>query len=405
MTVVQRIAGTWVDEPSLEDAACPVCGRDSCENHLPASLTTPPLRFKSAAELVRAPRPVEIMEGVAWAGCLTVLVAESGTGKTFVLLSQAAAVSDGVPWHGRAVLQGSVAYFLFEGDAIGTRVAALMEIGGARTDHLYVERFHDPLSPHVTRDGETRSIGELTATATLDILKADIAAAGKPPIALLIIDTVRASLAGSEDSSEHVAAYLRAGRRLMATVPTAAAIFAHHAGWQDGDQQRKRERGSSAWRGNCDATLYLEAGDHDADRGETRLTLRTLKVRDAERPAPLHLIRRTVELPEMDRRGQPVTSCIIEQDRRSRDDRDAEALALVAREDHLTDVNTLRAIADHPDLATSQDRLRLLLGTRKTVVGTSLTRLVRKGWVLPGTRKQPYTLTDTGRATLLEGAP
>ena len=44
------------------------------------------------------------------------------------------------------------------------------------------------------------------------------------------------------------------------------------------------------------ATLYLEAGDYDAERGEAALTLRTLKVRDAERPAPLRLVRRRVEL-------------------------------------------------------------------------------------------------------------
>ncbi len=38
--------------------------------------------------LMSAPRPVEIIEGVAWAGCLSVLVSESGAGKTFVLLDR-----------------------------------------------------------------------------------------------------------------------------------------------------------------------------------------------------------------------------------------------------------------------------------------------------------------------------
>ena len=87
-------------------------------------------------------------------------------------------------------------------------------------------------------------------------------------------------MTGSEDSSEHVSAFLRAGRRLMARTPGAAWCLVHHAGWQDGDSARKRERGSSAWRGNCDATLYLEAGEYDTERGEALLTLRVLKVRD-----------------------------------------------------------------------------------------------------------------------------
>jgi hypothetical protein len=52
------------------------------------------------------PRPVEIVEGVAWANCLSVLVSESGAGKTFVLLDVAATVSSDVPWRGRAVQHG-----------------------------------------------------------------------------------------------------------------------------------------------------------------------------------------------------------------------------------------------------------------------------------------------------------
>jgi hypothetical protein len=42
-------------------------------------------------------RPVEIIEGIAWAGCLTVLVSESGTGNTLVLLDATAAVGYEVP--------------------------------------------------------------------------------------------------------------------------------------------------------------------------------------------------------------------------------------------------------------------------------------------------------------------
>jgi hypothetical protein len=94
------------------------------------------------------------------------------------------------------------------------------------------------------------------------------------------VDTVRASLSGSEDSSEHVSAYLRAVGRVLATVPGAAALLVHHAGWQDGEGKRPRERGSSAWRGNVDGTLYIEAGKYDQEHHERRLILRTLKVRD-----------------------------------------------------------------------------------------------------------------------------
>jgi hypothetical protein len=394
-------ADAWVvEDPTL----CPRCGREACEDHLPSppepsAATTTGLTFTPANDLIGAPRPVEIIEGVAWGGCLTVLPSESGTGKTFLLLDAAAAVSDGVTWHGRAVQQGSVAYLSYEGDALGLRLRALRDVAGHRLEHVYILRAHDPLSPRVSRDGEERSIGELAVVTAFETLSTHLKVADRPPIVLLEIDTVRASLTGSEDSSEHVAAYLRAVRRIMAGVPGAAAILAHHAGWQDGETQRKRERGSSAWRGNCDATLYLEAGEYDADRGEAQLTLRTLKVRDAERPAPLHLVRRRVALLELDRRGEPVTSCVIDSDRRSREDREAERIASVEATRHAMDHAVLRAMRDYP-AATSIARLRPYVAQRTEMVSDAVARILREKLAIEGKRGQPYTLTEAGLVRL-----
>ncbi len=390
-----------------DPTTCAVCGRDACEDHVPAkhvssaALTTARVGFQPAADVARTPPPLEIVENAAWADNLTVLVSESGTGKTFLLLSMAAAISDGVSWLRREVLPGSVAYASYEGDALGVRLRALREVGGCQLEHVYVLRARDPISPRSGRDGEEqRSVGELQVTADLEALGETLRAARKPPIRLLVIDTVRASMTGSEDGSDHVSAYLRAVRRIMACVPGAAAILAHHAGWQDGETQRKRERGSSAWRGNVDGTLYLEAGTYDATSGEAELTLITKKGRDIEIPPPLHCIRRRVALNEMGRRGQPVTSCVIEPDRRTREDRAAEAAAAAEQENLAVDVRVLTAIAEHPE-ATSQDRLRLLLTLRKDTVNASLARLLRLKWVrMPEKQRQPYTVTAEGRKAL-----
>lgn len=366
-----------------------------------APTSRPRLIAHRASEIIESPSPAEIAEGIAWAGCITIVAAESGAGKTFVQLDLAAAISAGLPWHGRQTLQGTIVYLSCESDALGRRLRANRDVQGHRLEHVYVIRLSDPLSPIVTRDGEQRSRGEIDVTEALQTLTVDLGEAGAPPIRLVIVDTIRASMTGSEDSSEHSSAYLRVIRRLLAIVPDAGAILAHHTGWQDGESARKRERGSSAWRGNVDATLYLEAGDYDRETGECPLILRTLKVRDGERPAPLHLIRRTVPIPgEIDRHGQPVTSCVIDRDRRTREDREAERAAEIEAETRATDLCTLRAIAEHPDMATSQERLRLVIGTRKSVVSESITRLVRAGWIRPGRQRQPYTITPAGRAEL-----
>ncbi len=393
----------WEDfDPTL----CDTCGHESCEDHLPpapdvASLT-PRLTFSRAADLISAPPPVEIIEGVAWADCLSVLVSESGAGKTFMLLDLAAAVSSGVAWHGRYVQQGSVAYLSYEGDALGVRLQAIRDVTGHRLDHVYGTRAQDPLSPRIDRDGEVPSLGELAATAALQALSVTLRATGRPPVSLLMIDTVRASLTGSEDSSEHVSAYLRVVRRMLTSVPGAAAILAHHAGWQDGDTQRKRERGSSAWRGNCDATFYLEVGASRSESGETELTLRTLKVRDDERPAPLRLVRRVVEVPgQMNRRGDPITSCVIERDRRTREDREAERVAAVDASQRELDLLVLRAMRDYP-AATSISSLRPYVSQQMEAVRGAVARILCTQLAVAGKRGQPFALTAAGLAALKE---
>lgn len=395
-------ADAW---PADVDMTCPICGRDACDEHLPPddaprpAAETPRLVFVPAADLMTTRAPIEIVEGIVIANGMTALVSESGAGKTFLLLHMAAAVSSDVACLGRRVQAGSVAYCSFEGDALGVRLRAIHERQGPRLEHVYGVRAHDPLSPRVTKDGEDRSIGEVAMTMALDALATGLHADRRPPIRLIIIDTVRASLAGSEDNSEHVAAYLRAARRVLATVPDAGLVLAHHAGWQDGEQQRKRERGSSAWRGNVDATVYLEASDYDKDRCEAALTLRTLKLRDHERPLPLHAWRRRVELPERDRYGDPVTSCIIERDARTADERDADAQATAAAACDGIDRTVLQAMRDYP-AATSIAKLRPYVNLRTDVVGDAVARILRAGLAVEGRRGQPYTLTDNGLALL-----
>jgi RecA-family ATPase len=377
----------------LDQSACRECGREGCEDHAVG------LKVLRAADVIALPQLPEVVGGVAFAGGLTVIASESGTGKTFLGLSMGANVSDGTTWHGRQTLQGSVAYLAFEGDALGLRLQALKEAFGHRLEHMYVIRCVDPLSPRVTRDGgEQRSVGEVAVATALHELSTELNAKRLPPIVLIIVDTVRASLSGSEDSSEHVSAYLRAVRRLLVPLPGAAAILVHHAGWQDGIDRRKRERGSSAFRGNVDATLFLELGEYDDKTGQAELTLRTLKVRDAERPAPLHLIRRRVYLPLRDRHGQPVTSCVIDRDRRTRKDREAEQVRDAEAAQLVLDRRVLGVIRDHA--ITSNGSLRSFVGGRHAAVVDAVGRVLRAGWATKAGQRLPFVLTDEGRSVL-----
>jgi hypothetical protein len=385
----------------VDDVTCPTCGRESCEGHDRSAV-----RDRSRAErLLSLPDPPEVVEGVVWGGCITVLVGESSTGKSFVGWSLAAAVSADRAWLGREATHGSVVYVPYEGDALGRRLRALRDVQHATLDHIYVpDGDRAPLSPRVSRDGsEEPSIGERALAQYLGDLTAELHADGAPPVRLVVIDTVRASMAGNEDASGDVSAYLRAVRRIISRAPEAACLLLHHAGWQDGDSPRKRERGSSAWRGNCDATLYLEADD-PADDGTAALRLRTLKTRDAERPPVLHMVRRRVELAasvSRDIRRGPVTSCVIEPDHRSRADIEAAERAETDAATLAIDLRVLRVIADRPQAATSQGSIRLAVGDRRDVVYAAIARLMDRGWVEPPTKqRRPYTVTAAGAAAL-----
>jgi len=360
-----------------------------------------PTRWQRAADVINLPLPEAIVEGLAWAGCLTVLVGESAASKTFVLLDLAASVSADLPWHRRGVRHGSVVYLSFEGH-LGLRLRALREVAGHYLEHVYVVRAGDPLSPSLDRDrNEIPSRGELDAIRDLDQIAAALAADARPPVVLVVVDTIRASLAGSEDSSEAVAAYLRATRRIMAHAPGAGCLLAHHAGWQDGENRKKRERGSSAFRGNADGTLYLDASAYDRETRTARLTLTSVKVRDGEQLPPLHLIRKQVELPGLaDRWGNPVTSCLIYPDPRTREDREAESARAAEAVDREQDRALLRVIRDHPE-ATSQRLLRALVRTKSEVFNAALDGLILAGLVTPPPKQRtPYALTPAGLAAL-----
>jgi hypothetical protein len=384
--------------PGLEPTECSTCHRETCEGH-----AAPRKGFVPAADVMAEPAPDEVIEGIAWAGCVSVLVGESATGKTFVGLAAGAAVAEGRDWHGRGTKAGSVAYVSFEGDALGLRLQALRTVQDFSLEHLYLLRASNPISPRIARDEATEvpSIGELSIVEALANLPA-----GAPPVVLLVIDTIRASMSGSEDNSENVSAYLRAVRRILATVPGAAAILTHHSGWQDGEQKRKRERGSSALRGNVDATLYLEVTEEDRDRHEVYLTLSTLKVRDAERWPPLRLVRRRVDILGFNRRGEPLSSCVVARDLRSWEDRQAEADAerqvAQATEDRTLDLKVLRTIKEYPQQATSKERLREYVGARKNRVADAVTRLLLGRLVVAGRRGEPYQITAEGDAFLAQ---
>lgn len=109
---------------ALRRGDCPRCLKDSCAGDCGSDRTdgcSPEPNgagFLSADEVISEPSGDSIVEGMARAGSIVVLVGEAGSSKTFIKLSLSAAINDGPDWFGRSVKRGSVAYISFEGDAL-----------------------------------------------------------------------------------------------------------------------------------------------------------------------------------------------------------------------------------------------------------------------------------------------
>jgi hypothetical protein len=352
-------------------SACPACQRDACEG----DCTRP--RFIGSEEVLREPviKPIVNTPPYLYPGCLTVEVGESNSGKTFDAIRLAALINP----------HGSIAYISFEGDAFGKRIRAVKEHGGSKLENFYLLRASLPLSPSVRSGVEAPSDGERQITAALVELSVALKAQGKPPIMLIVFDTVRASLAGNEDSSEDVAALLRAYRRVLAVVPGAGGLALHHTGWG----QDKRERGSSAFRGGVEATFLLERPERrdsrdseDADpSADVHLVLRSLKVRDDAPAKPLYLIRRQVLL------STGETSCVVEVDRMAEE-------APVRRDPETVSAQVLREIVSGAH--SSEDTIRAGVNLRKQAVHDAVNLLIETGLVEPRRKGQPFVATQAG---------
>ena len=128
-------------------------------------------------------------------------------------------------------------------------------------------------------------------------------------------------------------------------------------------------------------------------RARRYLTLRTLKVRDDERPAPLRLVRRRVCVAEFDDYGQPRTTCIVERDTRRREDLEAAAANAEAEALAELDQKALEIIEAH-DIK-SQGDLRARLRCRRDDVAPLIARLEDAGRITRRGQRDPWRVVPS----------
>lgn len=249
-------------------------------------------KFKlSAWRDISAPKPVNwLINGVIEADSLACLYGASGCGKSFLAVDLSLCIASGHDWHGHKVQQGSVAYFAGEGLAgLRRRIAAWLQSSNADTgkvDNHFLLADKACLLPDDTDD---------VISALRDV----------PDLRLMVLDTLNRTMAGDENSTRDMTAYIQACDKIRTAIPNLTVLLIHHTGHAASD----RARGNSALKASLDIELCATMRELD---GRRVVTIEGTKSKDAEPLVLKAFSLSTVELAGWrDDEGRPMASATL----------------------------------------------------------------------------------------------
>ena len=218
---------------------------------------------------------------------------ESGSGKSFVVISKSLAVSEGSTWNGYQCKKGVVLYLAGEGyKGIKRRVKAWMDHHGKTISDIRNFRL-------------SRQKISFEATDIREVIiegKALERELGEP-IAYIVIDTLARHIIGDESKTVDMNAFIDAKDRLRIAFPGSVVESVHHTGLSG--ENKRRGRGSGAGKGAFDYEILCIDG-----------TLEFTKMKESEIPPPIEFKLVPVVIGTR-KNGKPITSCIVQFGERS----------------------------------------------------------------------------------------
>ncbi|MBO9664953.1 AAA family ATPase [Dokdonella sp.] len=246
------------------------------------------IRFTRYGEL--DPRPISwVIKGWLAKDAITALVAQPGVGKTFLALDWAASVAAGVEWHGCRVEQGSVFYLAGEGNfGLTNRLRAweLEHDVSLRDASLFLSDCLPGLcdeSAVRTVVAEVRSLVEMY---------------GMPE--LIVVDTLARAFGGENENDTAAMNRFIAALDVIRHEFACSVVVVHHTG----HDPRKTGRGSSAFVGAVDGSVYLE-------KTPLGIELSSVKEKDWPKPRSQTFSLRQVDLDVQDEDGNKETSAVL----------------------------------------------------------------------------------------------
>lgn len=210
--------------------------------------------------------PEFLIDGLIETDIAGMIFGDPGCGKSFIAVDIGLSVATGTPFHGRKVKQGAVFYIAGEGhNGLARRFAAW-----AKDRDVSIK-----LAPLFKSNRAAQFLDRESAAAVSAAVES-LADIHGPP-ALIIIDTLARNFGpGDENSTSDMNCYVAALDDLRAHYPGCAILTIHHTGHGD----KSRGRGAISLPGALDFNAR-------AEKVNGVVTLTTIKMKDAEEPAPL----------------------------------------------------------------------------------------------------------------------
>lgn len=253
----------------------------------------PPLPLIYFADAKANLDAADFIEGLLIEEAMSVIYGPSNCGKTFFATDLAMHVATGRPWRGKEIEPGGVIYCALEGShGISNRVAAFKQangLEGCEVPFAIIPVALNLLDPNADADRVIEAVA--IASATMGV-----------PVKWVIMDTLSRALAGgNENSPEDMGALVSNGNRIQQAAK-AHLSWIHHSG----KDQAAGARGHSLLRAATDTEIELSRPDSASPSIATVTKQRELPI-EGRFVFKLN----TVEL-GTNRRGKPVTSCVVE---------------------------------------------------------------------------------------------
>jgi hypothetical protein len=253
----------------------------------------PLVYFKDAKPSLDA---ADFVEGLLTERAMSVVYGPSNCGKTFFMTDLSLHVATGRPWRGREIEPGGVIYCALEGGhGITNRVAAFAKAHG-------LEGYEVPFAtvPAALNLREPEAGDQAKLAATIKVAAEEMGG----PVKLVVIDTLSRALAGGdENGSEDMGAVVAAADKIREVV-AAHVCFIHHSG----KDESRGARGHSLLRAATDTEIEVSRPDSTSPS-----VARVTKQREMEIEGEFVFRLDVVEL-GTNRRGKPVTSCVVRHD-------------------------------------------------------------------------------------------